>query len=82
MSYAYPSPQDVGVKIPPRLREDRFCAGFHHGLRGGQLERVEYFRLSFRLGFRTAKRFLREVRRRRGILDFPARYKLRLKAIF
>lgn len=82
MSYIYPSPQDVDIKISPQLRKDRFLAGFDHGLQGGQLDRVEYFRLSFRLGFRAAKLFLREARRCRGILDFPSRYKLRLRALY
>lgn len=82
MIYVYPSLQEVDIKIPPQRREDRFCAGFNHGLRGGQLDRVEYFRLSFRLGVRAAKLFLREMRRHQGILEFPSWPKLRLKALF
>jgi hypothetical protein len=80
MDYSYPTPQDVGIRIAPHLKTGRFCAGFEHGLRGGQLDKVEYMRLSFREGYRASKLYLRELRRSQGILDFPARWKLRLKA--
>ncbi len=79
MENVYPQPQEVGVRIPPHLKQDRFCAGFRHGLSGGQLDKVEYMRLSFREGFRAAKLYLRELRRSHGILDFPARWKVRLQ---
>lgn len=79
MDYSYPTPQDVGIQIAPHLKVGRFCAGFKHGLKGGQLDRVEYLRLSFREGYRAAKLYLRELRRSRGILEFPARWKMRLK---
>ena len=79
MKENYPSPQEVGIRIPPSLREDRYCAGFEHGLKGGQLDRVEYMKLSFREGFRASKLYLRELRRSRGILDFPARWRVRTK---
>jgi hypothetical protein len=78
---AYPTPAELGVKIPRELRAERFNAGFRHGLRGGHLDQVEYFRLSFRLGFRAAKLYLRELRRRRGIHEFPLRGRVRLRAI-
>lgn len=80
MSYRYPTPAQAGIRIPHDLRPERFAAGFEHGLKGGQLDRVEYFRRSFRLGFRAAKLYLREVRRRRGVIEFPARYRVRLRA--
>lgn len=80
MRHRYPSPHEAGVKIPAYLIEDRFRAGFGHGLRGGQLDHVEYFRRSFRLGFRAAKLYLREVRRSRGVLHFPGPYRLRLRS--
>jgi len=67
--------------MPPSLIEDRYQAGFAHALRGGQLDNIEYFKLSFREGFRAAKLHLREVRRRRGIIDFPLRGRLRVKAL-
>ena len=75
MKQHYPTPHDLGLVIPLDLRKDRFDAGFRHGLEGGQLHRVEYFRRSFRLGFRAAKLYLREVRRQCGILEFPLRVK-------
>jgi hypothetical protein len=81
MQNTYPRPQDVGVRISPDLREDRFCAGFEHALRGGQLSQAEYLRRSFRLGFRAAKLYLREVRRRQGILTFPVQGRFRVRAI-
>ena len=79
MEYSYPSPQEAGIRIPSHLMEDRFCAGFRHGLQGGQLDKVEYMRLSFREGYRAAKLYLRAVRRSRGILEFPARWRMRMK---
>jgi hypothetical protein len=82
MACHYPSPEDLGLDIPPTLRRDRFRRGFAHALRGGQLDQSEYFRLSFRLGFRAAKLFLRAERRRRGILDFPMRARFRQRAIW
>lgn len=81
-NYSYPSPADAGIRIPPHLMADRFTAGFDHALKGGQLNHLEYFRRSFRLGFRTAKLYLRRVRRQRGILQFPARYRLRLRSVW
>jgi hypothetical protein len=80
MDNIYPTPQEAGVRIPFHLMKDRFCAGFHHGLKGGQLDEVEYMRLSFRDGFRAAKLYLRRVRRSRGILEFPVRWRVRMKA--
>jgi hypothetical protein len=81
MAGFYPSPMDVGVKIPPHVKVAAFCAGFEHGLKGGQLDKVEYMRFSFREGFRASRFFLRDYRRVQGILDFPARWKVRLKAV-
>jgi hypothetical protein len=82
MAYRYPRPREIGIPIPATLRPERFRAGFDHGLRGGQLDHIEYFRLSFRMGFRSAKLFLREVRRRRGIIEFPVRGRIRLRAVW
>lgn len=80
--YRYPTTDDLGIAIPRTLRPERFRSGFDHALRGGQLDRSEYFRLSFRIGFRTGKLFLREERRRRGILDLPMRRRQRLVSIW
>ncbi|MFQ6023506.1 MAG: hypothetical protein ACE5NW_12370 [Acidiferrobacterales bacterium] len=79
MDCEYPRPQDVGIRIPPRIREDRFCAGFQHALKGGQLSQVKYLRRSFRLGYRAAKLYVRELRRREGILSFPIQGRLRIR---
>jgi hypothetical protein len=80
MDICYPSPQEAGVRIPFYVKKDCFCAGFRHGLSGGQLDRVEYMKLSFREGFRASKLYLRELRRSQGILEFPARWKVRMHA--
>lgn len=80
MPYHYPSPLEAGIRIPAYLMADRFTAGFDHGLKGGQLDHVQYFRRSFRLGFRAAKLYLRDVRRQRGVIQFPARYRVRLRS--
>lgn len=82
MPYSYPMPRDIGLKIPPDLREARFNAGFEHALKGGHLTEVEYFRRSFRLGFRAAKLYLREWRRSHGILEFPMRARFRQRALW
>ena len=82
MPNTYPSPRDIGFKISPDLWENRFNAGFEHALKGGHLTEAEYFRRSFRLGFRAAKLYLREVRRCWGILDFPMRARIRLRAVW
>ena len=77
----YPTPREAGVRIPSHLKADVFCSGFRHGLMGGQLNRSEYMRLSFREGFRASRLYLREVRRIRGVLEFPARWKVRMSAV-
>jgi len=82
MACHYPTPRDFSLKIPATLRQERFRRGFEHALKGGHLTEIEYFRLSFRLGFRAAKLYLREVRRQRGILEFPFRARGRLKSIW
>jgi hypothetical protein len=79
---AYPKPQDIGVRLSPDLIESRFNAGFQHALKGGHLTQVEYFRRSFRLGFRSAKLYLRDVRRLSGVLEFPFRGRVRLRSIW
>ena len=78
----YPEPQDIGIPIPRTLIKDRFRSGFRHALKGGQLNRVEYFRLSFREGFRAGKLYLRELRRSQGIVNFPLQGKMRFRATF
>lgn len=82
MHYHYPTPAEVGIKTPPDLIRERFDAGFQHGLKGGQLDHIEYFRRSFRLGFRASKLYLREYRRRKGILTFPVQGRMRFRAYY
>jgi len=82
MAFRYPTPEDIGLPIPVTLRHDRFRRGFNHALRGGHLDQAEYFRLSFRYGFRAAKLYLRQVRRQRGLLEFPMRVRVRLRSIW
>lgn len=79
MDSQIPTPQDVGIRIPPNLQAEKYCDGFHHALTGGHLDKVEYMKQSFREGFRAAKLYLRELRRARGIIDFPARWRVRMK---
>lgn len=80
MGAIYPEPGDVGIRIPGHLRSQRFSSGFRHALRGGQITHTEQLRLSYREGFRAGKLYLRELRRRQGIRNFPlqGRYRTRL----
>lgn len=75
-----PTPADVGLRIPAHLIAERFCCGFHHALTGGQLDKVEQLRLSFRQGYRAGKLYLKELRRRQGVVAFPVMGKMRLRA--
>ena len=81
MQAYYPSPNEVGIAIPAHLREDRFCHGFSHALKGGQITQVEHLKLSFREGYRCGKLYLRELRRQQGILQFPMRARIRMRAV-
>ncbi len=74
-----PTPADIGLRIPPHLMTERFCHGFHHALTGGQINRVEQLRLSFREGYRAGKLYLKELRRSRGIVEFPLVGKIRMR---
>lgn len=80
MAYAYPTPEDIGIRIPRRLIEARYRHGFRHALEGGQIAAVEHLRLSFREGFRAGKCYARELRRARGVVDFPLRAKIRFRS--
>ncbi len=80
MENRYPDPQEAGIRIPSHVKKDRFCAGFRHGLAGGHLDKVDYMKLSFREGFRASKLYLRALRRSQGVLEFPARWKVRMRA--
>ena len=82
MQYSYPKPQDVNIKIPKHLIEERFQAGFQHAFKGGQLSKIEQLRLSFREGYRAGKLYLRELRRSQGILTFPVQGRMKVKTAF
>jgi hypothetical protein len=82
MRYQYPEPADVGIKIPAHLMKQRFRGGFLHALKGGQITEVEQLRLSFREGYRAGKLYLRHVRRKQGIIEFPFKAKLIFKTTF
>jgi hypothetical protein len=72
---------EVEMTVPLSLRKDRYQAGFAHAMRGGQLDKIEYFRLSFREGFRAAKLQMRDMRRKRNIIDFPLQGKMKVKSL-
>lgn len=79
MDCSYPEPRDVGISIPSHLIQERFRRGFRHAICGGQITEVEQLRLSFREGFRAGKLYLRQLRRRRGIVNFPLQGKVRFR---
>ncbi len=81
MQYYYPLPSEFGIRTPPRVRQQAFNDGFRHGLKGGGLEQTGYARFSFRMGVRAAKLYLRRLRRSHGIIDFPQRWKFRIRAV-
>lgn len=80
MRSIYPEPQDVGIKIPAHLMEDRFRSGFEHALKGGQITQVKQLRLSFREGYRAGKLYLRDLRRAQGIVQFPMQGRIKFRA--
>lgn len=80
MASAYPDPEDVGITVPAHLIGERFQRGFRHALEGGQITAAEQLRLSFREGFRAGKLYCRELRRARGVLEFPMRAKVRFRS--
>lgn len=73
--------REIAVVAPLSLRRDRYEAGFAHALKGGKLDQIEYFKLSFREGFRAAKLGMRSLRRKEGIIDFPLQGRLKIKAL-
>lgn len=81
MRHIYPSPKEVGIKVPHSVIEERFCAGFDHALKGGKLSSVEHLRQSFRLGFRAGKLYLKQQRKSQGIHEFPLQGRFRFRAV-
>ena len=80
MDTHYPEPRELDSRIPPHQKTQRFSDVFRHALKDAQLDRAEYMRLSFREGYRVAKLYLRKLRHSRGILEFPARWRVRIRA--
>jgi hypothetical protein len=68
-------PQDLEIKIPSDAIEADFVAGFEHGMESNTLTN---FKLSYRKGFRAAKLLLKEIRRQRGVLQFPMKAKFKI----
>jgi len=77
MRYTYPEPEDVGITIPPHIKNDRFYSGFRHALEGGQITQVKQLQLSFREGYRAGKLYLRTERKKRGVTNFPLQGRIR-----
>ncbi|GMR07028.1 MAG: hypothetical protein BMS9Abin26_0030 [Gammaproteobacteria bacterium] len=77
MPATYPEPQDVAIRVPLKLVKEGYCRGFRHALEGGQINRVEQLKLSFRKGFRAGKLYLKELQRTRGVVNFPLQGKFR-----
>lgn len=68
-----PKASEVGVHAPTHLDRELFEQGFSRGMQSSTLT---IFKASYRAGFRAAKLKLRELRRQRGIIDFPMRAKM------
>ncbi|MBI3563389.1 MAG: hypothetical protein HY080_16920 [Gammaproteobacteria bacterium] len=75
----YPSPEEVGVRVPTHLKQQDFYRGFEWALRGKQITQAEHLRLSFRSGYRAGKLYLNQLRRAQGIIPFPMKAQLRLR---
>lgn len=73
----YPTPQELGIKLPPHIMQSRFDRGFDHALKGGKITEVKQLRLSFREGFRAGHLYLKALRKTMGVHSFPLQGKLR-----
>lgn len=73
--------EEIAVERPVSLYRDRYEAGFAHALKGGNLDRIEHFKLSFREGFRAGKLHVRGLRRKQGIIEFPMRGRVKVRAV-
>jgi hypothetical protein len=71
-----PAPTEVGVLVPTKVDKKLFEEGFSHGMASNELT---VFKASFRAGFREAKRYLRELRRQQGVVEFPLRARLSIR---
>lgn len=71
-------PQDFGINVPADMIEEDFCQGFSDGMAGKPLTK---FKLSYRMGFRTSKLLLRDIRKKQGIISFPKQGRIKMKAV-
>lgn len=69
-------PEDFGIKIPVDLIEEDFRAGFAHGMESNTLK---IFKKSYSEGFRAAKLLCKEIRKQRGVVDFPMKARMKFK---
>ena len=76
----YPKPQEVGIHIPAHLNHECYQDGFSHALQGMNLTKREHLRRSFCEGYRAGKLYLRELRRQKGVIDFPVKAHFKLKS--
>jgi len=76
MKNIYPTPAEVGIYPPKRLIKSLFNQGFEHAMQGRHVTELKHLKLSFREGYRSAKLYLKEVRKQRGIHDFPLQGKI------
>lgn len=77
--FKLPTPTEVGFDNKAIPNKAKYDAGFEHALKGAPLRDFQY---SFRMGFRAGKLFLKEERKRRGIIDFPQKLKFNIKSKF
>lgn len=78
--FVYPDPAEVGLRIPSNLIPEHFRQGFRHALSGGQIRKPQQLRRSFGEGYRAGKLYLKEIRRRQGVVAFPLMGKVRFRA--
>jgi len=75
MKKILPRPKIVDVVIPKGVDSEMYQAGFEHSVTGGQITKREHLKASFRLGFRNGRLYLKELRKKKGILEFPIKWK-------
>jgi len=68
--------EDFGLSVPSYLNEESYRAGFAHGMQSNTLT---IFKKSYAEGFRTAKLLCKEIRKQRGTIDFPTKWKFTIK---
>ncbi len=76
MDSIYPTPTEVGIYPPKRLIKKLFNECFEHAMQGNHITEIKHLKLSFRQGYRSAKLYLREVRKQRGNHSLPLQGKI------